>query len=67
MGPGYKLYSGINWQMVVLLSIILNPETWWKQLWAINRKMWAAIHFPFALSKLLVRLGSCFLDPHPVP
>lgn len=28
MGPGYKLHSGINWQKVVFLSIILNPKVW---------------------------------------
>lgn len=54
MGPGYKLYSGINWQKVVLLSIILNPKAWWKQLWDINRKTWAVFHFSLALSKSLV-------------
>lgn len=54
MGPGYKLYSGINWQKVVLLSIILNPKAWWKQLWDLNRKVCIVLHFPFALSKPLV-------------
>lgn len=67
MGPGYKLYSGINWQEVVLLSIIRNPKAWWKQLWDINRKMCAVLHFLFALSRSLVRIGGCFPDSHPMP
>lgn len=67
MGPGYKLYSGINWQKVVLLSIILNPKAWWKQLWDINGKTCGIFHFPFSLSKSLVWLDSYFLDPYPIP
>lgn len=63
MGPGYKLYSGINWQKVAFLSIIFNPKAWWKQLWAINRKTWAAVHFSFALSKSIAWFSSCCLDP----
>lgn len=65
MGPGYKLYSGINWQKAVLLSIILNPKAWGRNYGISTRKCGLFSISP--LSKTLVWLGSCFLGPRLPP
>ena len=52
LGPGYKLYSGINWQKVVLLSIILNPKVWVEAAVGHQQGNECSCHFPlcFVLS-----------------
>lgn len=65
MGPGYKLYSGINWQKVVLPSIILNPKVWVEG--AVGHQQECVYSYPLPLCFVSVTGAVRELFPEPSP